>query len=113
MRKRLTTILRWTLFSLLLLLGIVGLVLPVVPQVPFFIAAFIVIAPESPWVRRRYLALRARYPSPLGPIERWRRRRREGRRDAIRAAAGDAAPPPPADAPGAVRPGCPGDRGAA
>src|SRR5262245_48862927 len=77
--RHVTRILRWTLFILLMALGLVALTLPIVPQLPFFIGAVIVIMPESRTVRKRYILWRRRHPRFFHAIERWRRQRREAR----------------------------------
>jgi uncharacterized membrane protein YbaN (DUF454 family) len=76
MTRHLSSILRWVAFTLFTLMGVVGLLIPVVPQIPFFIAALIVIMPESRWVRRQYILRRRRHPRFFHAIERWRRARR-------------------------------------
>jgi uncharacterized membrane protein YbaN (DUF454 family) len=79
LHKHLASVIRWVVFSIFALLGVIGLLIPVVPQIPFFIAALIVIMPESRWVRKKYILWRRRHPRFFHTIERWRRERRARR----------------------------------
>lgn len=55
-----------------LILGIIGLILPLVPQIPFLLAAALLLAPDFPparrlinWVFRRWPKLRGKVPKKL------------------------------------------------
>ncbi len=85
--KHLARVVRWILFVIFALIGLIGIAIPVMPQIPFLIAAAIVIMPESPAVRRKYVQWRKRHPAFFEAIERWRRTRREARQAARRAVA--------------------------
>jgi hypothetical protein len=61
-----------------ILLILVGLVLSV-PGIPgpgilVMLAGVLVLLPESPWLRKKYVRLKRRYPRVFGPLERQRRK---------------------------------------
>jgi hypothetical protein len=108
MRAKIVSAVRWTVAAVLLVLFFVGLALPVIPQVPFLIGAFIVIAPESRWVRRKYISFRERHPKLFHPIESWRIEQRRKRRQVA-----GAPPATPGEGPGPSGPAGPGAAGRA
>ena len=55
----------------LLLLGIAGLALPFLQGILFILAAFIILTPEVPLIRRLLQALRRRYPAVFEKASGW------------------------------------------
>lgn len=72
---------RWVAGVVLVLVGLV-LTLPGVPGPGLLIVlvGVLVLLPESRWLRRRFARLNRRYPKIFGPLDRWRRKRRDARR---------------------------------
>jgi hypothetical protein len=72
---------RWVTALTLIAIGLV-LSVPGIPGPGLLLAVVgvFVLMPESRWLRKKYAALARRYPRLLGPIERYRARRRRSRR---------------------------------
>jgi hypothetical protein len=76
---------RWTLAITLILIGLV-LSIPGVPGPGLLIVLIgvFVLLPESRWLRKKYAALKRRYPRLFSPIEARRARARHARHRARR-----------------------------
>jgi hypothetical protein len=81
MLRLLKRALRWVVALALIAIGLV-LSVPGIPGPGLLLAVVgvFVLMPESRWLRKKYVALARRHPRLLGPIERYRARRRRARR---------------------------------
>lgn len=72
----LVRIARWVGGIALILVGLV-LSIPGVPGpgILLILLGLFVLLPESRWLRKKYAALKRRYPRAFAVVERWRRRR--------------------------------------
>jgi hypothetical protein len=80
MLRLLKRALRWAAALALIAIGL----LLSVPGIPgpgllLVVVGVFVLMPESRWLRKKYVALARRYPRLLGPIEKYRARRRRAR----------------------------------
>jgi hypothetical protein len=80
MLRLLKRLLRWGVALALIAIGLV-LSVPGIPGPGLLLAivGVFVLMPESRWLRKKYVALARRYPRVLGPIEKYRARRRRAR----------------------------------
>jgi hypothetical protein len=80
MLRLLKRLLRWGVALALIAIGLV-LSVPGIPGPGLLLAVVgvFVLMPESRWLRKKYVALARRYPRVLGPIEKYRARRRRAR----------------------------------
>jgi hypothetical protein len=71
---------RWVVALALIAIGLV-LSVPGIPGPGLLLAVVgvFILMPESRWLRKKYVGLARRYPRLLGPIERYRARRRRAR----------------------------------
>lgn len=75
-RSLLIRIARWSGGTILILAGLL-LSIPGIPGpgVLLVLLGVLVLLPESPWLRKKYVAMRRRCPRAFEVLERWRRRR--------------------------------------
>jgi len=78
-------VLRWVVALILIVIGVV-LSIPGVPGpgILVILIGVFVLLPESRWLRKKYAALKQRYPKVFSPIEARRVRARHDRRRARR-----------------------------
>jgi hypothetical protein len=81
MLRLLKRLVRWIAALALIAIGLV-LSVPGIPGPGLLLAVVgvFVLMPESRWLRKKYAALARRYPRLFGPLQRYRARRRRGRR---------------------------------